>query len=126
MSPLNLPQTIELERGEAYLLGLAIGHVWRAANEATGAEPPRPLDLGLLLALPVLQRLGRRLWRVKEGEEAIARLGKSRRKPRAFRLNCEEVAVVVRYVLPRATSFTAGVLGKVQQKSLNLTPYVNF
>lgn len=126
MSPLALPQTIELERGEAYLLGLAIGHVWRAANEATGAEPPRPLELGLLLALPVLQRLGRRLWRAKEAEEVAAQLGTPRHKPRAFRLSCEEVAVVMHYVLPRASFLTAGVLGKVQQKSLNLTPYVNF
>lgn len=124
MSPLHLPQTIELVPGEAYLLSLAIGHVWREANEATSAVPPRPLELGLLLALPVLQRLGKRLWRLKEAQEQAVRLGTGRHRPRAFRLTCEEVAVVTRHVLPRATCFTAGVLGKVQQKSLNLVAYV--
>jgi hypothetical protein len=126
VSLLDYPQTIELVDGEAHLLGLAVGHVWRAANEAKSAEPPLPLDLGLLLALPVLKRLGKRLWRLKDAEEAAARLGKVRRKPRAFRLSCEEVGVVMRHVWPHSTMFTAGVLGKVQQKSLNLTPFVNF
>lgn len=123
MSPLDLPQTIELKRGDAHLLCLAIGAVWRAANVATVAEPPRPLDLGLLLALPVLQKLGKRLWRVHLAEQAAARPA---RKPRRFRLSCEEVGVLMRHVWPTGTYFNAGALGKVQQVSLNVTAYVTF
>jgi len=124
MQPFLPAQTIELYQGEAYALFLAIGAVWRTASQLPTAEPPQPISLDLLLALPVLQRLAKRLWRVYEAEQR--QVGKPRQKPRAFRLSCEEVGVLMRYVWPTASSFDASVLGKVQQKSLNLARYISF
>lgn len=124
MSPLLLPQTIALERGEALQLYLAVATVWREAMAAPHQQPPQPLALGLLLALPVLQRLGKRLYRV--GQAEAGRVGKPSARPRAFRLSGEEVAVLTSHVLPGAGLLARPVLGKVQQKSLNLTPFVIF
>lgn len=122
MSPLVLPQTIELARGEAGQLYWAVAGVWTQACQAPRQLRPVPLEAGLLLALPVLQRLGKRLYAAYQTE--IRLVGKPRRRPRAFRLSCEEVVVVMRYVLPCAPVGVMPVLGKVQQKSLNLAPYV--
>lgn len=124
MTIVKFSQLVELEHGDAQQLYLAVATVWRTAYEALIQEPPHPIDISLLLALPVLQRLGKRLYKVCEAD--TNQVGKPRYKPRLFRFSCEEVAVVMRYVWPTGTTFTAGVLGKVQQKSLNLAPYVNF
>jgi hypothetical protein len=124
MSPLQLPQTIALTPGEASYFYFATGMVWRNAHYATCQQPPQPLELGLLLALPILERLGKRLYKRYQAEER--RVGKPAGNARPFRLSCEEVAVVTRYVLPAAGVFARPVLGKVQQKSLNLTPYLHF
>ena len=124
MSPLSLPQTIELQRGEALQLYLALGTVWREANQAPLQQPPQPLELGLLLAMPYLRKLAKRLERVCRAE--AEHVGKPARRPRNFRLSCEEVAVVTKHVLPAAGMLARPALGKVQQKSLNLAPYVNF
>lgn len=119
----HLSQTIDLERGEALHLYLAVATVWRDATAAL-SPPPQPLALGLLLALPLLRRLGKRLYRV--GQAEARQVGKPARGSRAFRLSGEEVAVLTCHVLPAAGLLARPVLGKVQQKSLNLTPYVNF
>lgn len=124
MSSLHFPQTIELERGEAFQLYLAVATVWRDASAAPSQQPPQPLALELLLALPLMNRLGKRLYKVQQAEQR--QVGKPRRKPRPFRLSCEEVAVITRHVLPAAALLARSVLGKVQQKSLNLAPYVQF
>ena len=124
MRPLPFPQTIELERGEAFQLYMAVATVWQNATQAVRQEPPQPLELGLLLALPLMNRLGKRLHKVCESD--ACQVGKPRRKPRAFHLSCEEVAVVTRHVLPVADLLARPVLGKVQQKSLNLAQYISF
>jgi hypothetical protein len=123
MSTLILPQTIELARGDAWYFYGAVARVWTDAQQAPLQVVPVPLDADLLIALPVLKRLGKRLYTVYQKERH--HVGKPPRKPRTFRLSCEEVVVVMRHVLPAAPHGAASVLGKVQQKSLNLTPYVN-
>lgn len=124
MSVLVLPQVIELERGEAGQFYWAVARVWVEASQAPLQYEPIPLDVNLLIALPVLKRLGKRLYNLSQNE--TTHVGKPRRKPRAFRLSCEEVAVVVQHVLPVAPLQARAVLGKVQQKSLNLSRYVKF
>jgi hypothetical protein len=122
MSTLVLPQTIELARGEAGQLYWVVARVWTDAQQAPLQVVPVPLDANLLIALPVLKRLGKRLYAAYQKE--ATHIGKPPRKPRTFRLSCEEVVVVMRHVLPAAPHGASPVLGKVQQKSLNLTPYV--
>jgi hypothetical protein len=124
VSALVLPQTIELERGDALQFYWAVARVWTQACQAPLHVVPVPLDAGLLVALPVLKRLGKRLYTVSQNETTQA--GKPTRKPRSFRLSCEEVVVVMRHVLPTAPLLARSVLGKVQQKSLNLTRYIHF
>lgn len=122
MSTLLLPQTIELARGEAGQLYWAVARVWTEAQQAPRQVVPVPVDGALLVALPVLKRLGKRLY--ARCQKEVSQVGKPSAKPRAFRLSCEEVVVVMRHVLPVAPDGAAPVLGKVQQKSLNLAPYV--
>jgi hypothetical protein len=124
LSTLVLPQTIELERGDALQFYWAVARVWTEACQAPLQVVPVPLDAGLLVALPLLQRLGRRLYKVSQNE--TTQVGKPTRKPRRFKMSCEELAVVMRHVLPKASLGARSVLGKVQQKSLNLTPYIHF
>jgi hypothetical protein len=124
MSVIALPQTIELERGDALQLYWAVARVWTEACQAPLQVVPVPLDAGLLVALPLLKRLGKRLYRVSQNE--TTQVGKPKPKPRRFKMSCEEVAVVMRHVLPSASLAARPVLGKVQQKSLNLTSYIHF
>lgn len=122
MSTLLPSQTIELARGEALQLYWVVARVWVDAQQAPLQVAPVPLDADLLVALPWLKRLGKRLYSVSQKE--TTQVGKPLGKPRAFLLSCEEVVVVMRHVLPVAPAEAAHILGKVQQKSLNLAPYV--
>ncbi len=123
MSALVFPQTIELRRGDAHQLYWLVARVWTDACQAPLQVVPVPLDADLLLALPVLKRLGKRLYALYQNE--VSQVGKPRTRPRPFRLSCEEVIVVMRHVLPVTPAGAAPVLGQVQQKSLNLRRYVN-
>jgi hypothetical protein len=122
-SALVLPQTIELERGDAAHLYWAVASVWTQAQQAPLQVVPVPVAGDLLIALPLLQRLGKRLYTAYQTEACW--IGKQRRRPKTFRFSCEEVVVVMRHVLPVAPEEAAPVLGKVQQKSLNLARYVH-
>lgn len=124
MSTLVFPQTIELARGDAGQFYLAVARVWTDAQQAPLQVVPVPLEPELLLALPLLKRLGKRLYAAYQRETLV--VGKPSPKPKAFRLSVEEVVVVLRHVLPAAPIGAAPVLGKVHQKSLNLTQYVKF
>ena len=116
-----LDQVLELERGEAAqllehlrLLGQRVA--WVLCPEGCGALQPHEL-----LALPALHRVTRRVRRLAEREQAHA--GKPSARPRKFRLAYDEL-LALRLCVP-VTGHDA-VLGKVQQKSLNLAPYVCF
>ena len=118
-----LDQVVELERGEAHALQHVVGTVCLAVIDVLQAERPAPMPAGLLLAFPVLRRLVTRLGKVAQQE--FFRVGRPGPQPVRFRLSYEELVALMLHVQPRATSGFV-VLGKVQQKSLNLEQYIKF
>jgi hypothetical protein len=78
---------------------------------------------GIVPVLPVLARLARRLKRLDDRE--VTRIGLPRDTPTKLRIKGEELVAVILYVWPRAASAHM-VLGKVQQKSLNLEQWIDF
>jgi hypothetical protein len=123
MSLPHLDQTIELAHGEPRALFWQIGDVLRQVALGSALEPPRPVAPDLFLALPALQRVARRLQTAARRDAAV--VGPAPRRPRRFRLKAEEVVAIMCYVHPVATGAWVE-LGKVQQKSLNLTPWIRF
>ncbi|MDB5268038.1 MAG: hypothetical protein JWP58_1078 [Hymenobacter sp.] len=119
----NLDQTIELYHGQACQLYWQIGNVLRRVAARTSLEPPKPVDGNLVLALPVLQRVAKRLYGVAQ-READA-IGPPSQRPRKFKLKVVEVVAIMLHVHPVATGAWPE-LGKVQQKSLNLQQYITF
>ena len=118
----HLDQVIELERGEA-------GQLWEAVADCGRRHLLRVLDgrrpesAGIVVALPVLERVAQRLKRIDERERA--HVGRPRRRPVKFRLGVDELVGLMLYVFPHACSGRV-VLGKVQQKALNLAPGIRF
>lgn len=119
----HLDQLVELAHGEARQLYWEIGNVLRRVAIGAALEPPRRIDGALFLTLPVLQRVARRLYGVAQ-READA-IGPPRRRPRRFRLKAEEVVAIMLHVHPVATGAWV-VLGKVQQRALNLEHLIAF
>ena len=118
---MNLPhlsQTIHLERGEAFDFYEAIARRWQpAVLQLTKAGPPVP-------AIPVLQKIGKRLYRIDQREKS--HVGKPRTKPTAFKLSYQEVVALMLHLVPHAAGYSRVPLGKVQQVSLNLEPVIKF
>lgn len=116
-----LDQVLELQRGEAkQLLEHLTGYGQRVAfvlsPEGHGSLKPHEL-----LALPALNRVTGRVRRLALSE--AAQVGKASGRPRRFRLAYDEL-LALRLCVP--VTGQDAVLGKVQQKSLNLEPYVRF
>ena len=118
-----LDQVVVLERGEACELQQVVGNVCLEVMATLQAERPAPMPAGLLLAFPVLRRLVTRLGKVAQQE--FFRVGRPGQQPVRFRLSYEELVALMLHVQPRATSGFV-VLGKVQQKSLNLEPWLRW
>ena len=118
-----LDQTIELDRGEAHELQHVVGNVCLGVIQSLQAERPAPLPAGLMLAFPILRRLVPRFGRIAQAE--LFRMGLPKSKAAKFRLSYEEMAALMLYVVPVATSARVP-LGKVQQKSLNLDLFIAF
>jgi hypothetical protein len=117
----HLDQVLELQRGEArqlleHLTTLGERMAFVLSPEGHGSLKPHEL-----LALPALNRVTGRVRRL--ALSAAAQVGKASGRPRRFRLSYDEL-IALRLCVP-VTGLDA-VLGKVQQKSLNLAPYVNF
>ncbi|MDO7851584.1 hypothetical protein [Hymenobacter convexus] len=121
MSLAHLDQCIELGRGEAGELWWAVAEVGRR-NLARLSRPlgARVDAAGVVVALPALERVARRLKRIDERERS--HVGIPSRKPKRFRLKVDELAALMLYVWPESAPGHMGhvSLGKVQQKSLNL------
>ncbi|UOQ99885.1 hypothetical protein MUN81_10380 [Hymenobacter sp. 5317J-9] len=121
----HLDQTIDLERGDA-------GQLWWAVADCGRRNAARLLSpqgtaveaAGIVPALGCLERVAKRLKRLDERERT--RVGLPRRKPVKFRLQVDELVAIMLYVYPRASFLAPAPLGKVQQKSLNLEPYIRF
>jgi len=123
MSLAHLDQTIELLHGEPRQLFWQIGDVVRREAMRTQLNPPKPVDGNLFLALPALQRVAKRLYRVAQREADAT--GPPKEKPRRFRMRADEVVAIMLHVHPNATGAWVE-LGKVQQKALNLEQYITF
>jgi hypothetical protein len=123
---MNLPhlsQTIQLERGEAFDLYEVIGRHWQHhVGPLCNTGPPVPAEC--LLALPVLEKVGKRLYRIDQREKS--HVGKPRTKPTAFKLSYQEVVALMLHLVPHAAGFSRVPLGKVQQVSLNLAHVIKF
>ena len=79
---------------------------------------------GVVVALPVLERVAKRLKRIDERE--LSHVGIPSRRPKKFRLKVDELVAIMLHVYPHASYLAPVVLGKVQQKSLNLEQYIRF
>ncbi|MDB5270226.1 MAG: hypothetical protein JWP58_3266 [Hymenobacter sp.] len=123
MSLAHLDQTIELGHGEPRQLYWQIGDLLARVAMRSQLPTPRPIEGNLFLALPALQRVGKRLYRVAQ-READA-IGPPRERPRRFRMKADEVVAIMLHVHPVATGAWVE-LGKVHQVSLNLERYLDF
>jgi hypothetical protein len=123
----HLDQVIELERGEAGELWWAISECGRR-NLARLSRPPgaRVEAAGVVVALPALERVARRLKRLDERERN--HVGIASRKPKKFRLQVDELVALMLYVWAESAPGHMGhvPLGKLQQKSLNLESYITW
>lgn len=126
----HLDQVVELERGEAAALGHALSGAWKRAMSCFSGDPvTRRATTGEYLAVAVFEKLARRLFKRHEWELAhppAFRKSRARPAPWRLRLHGEELAVVMTYCWPHATIFDRVVLGKIQQKSLNIEYCLNF
>jgi hypothetical protein len=116
----QLDQVIELECGEAgqllwHLTQLGKQVAFVLSSDGHGHVAPQ-----VLIALPAMSRVVKRLQRLDERDQV--QVGKPA-KPRRFRLAFDEL-LAIRLYLP--VTGADAVLGKVQQKSLNLETYVAF
>ena len=118
-----LDQVVELERGGAHELQHVVGNVCLEVMATLQSQYPAPMPAGLLLAFPVLRRVMVRLGKVAQQE--FFRVGRPSQQPVKFRLSYEELVALMLHVQPQATSAFV-VLGKVQQKSLNLDQVIYF
>ena len=120
----HLDQVIELERGEAGQLWWAVADCGRRNLVRLHMRPgTRVESAGVVVALPALERVAKRLLRITDRE--LSRMGLPRRKPVKFRLKVDELAAIMLYVWPHACSGHV-VLGQVHQKSLNLDQDIKF
>jgi hypothetical protein len=126
-SHMKLPlrtQTILLERGEAFALYYVIASWWKQASDSLNCEARLRATPEQVLAMPVLQRVGKRLHRIDQ-REAVT-VGKPRKKPTSFKLSYDEVAALMLHLVPHAAGLNRVPLGKVQQVSLNLEDIIRF
>ena len=124
-------QRVPMERGEAYLLLRALQVL--ISDLTRVADQPVPA-VQLLTTLPLVP-LGSKLQQLHNRELAAApqRPGRAP-KPRQLRVGCDELAALLHH---RVALYYCGlsaeqnlvlqlVLGKFQQKSLNLAQYIKF
>lgn len=123
MSRAHLDQVIELHYGEARQLCWQIGDLLNRVALRSQRPTPEPVDGHLFLALPALQRVAKRLYRLAQ-RDADA-IGPPRARPWRFRMKADEVVAIVLHVQPTATGAWVE-LGKVQQKSLNLAQWLQW
>lgn len=119
----HLDQIIELQYGEPRQLYWQIGDLLTRVAIRSQRPTPVPVDGQLFLALPALQRVAKRLYRLAQ-RDADA-IGPPRERQRRFRMKADEVVAIMLHVYPVATGGLVE-LGKVQQKSLNLEHLITF
>jgi len=115
----QLDQVLELRHGEAQQFLAHFAAFGRRAAAVLGPDGHGSLEPVELLALPTLNRLAKRVGNLAGRE--LRHVGEPPRRPLRLRLSYDEL-IAVRLCLP-VTGFDA-VLGQVQQKGLNLAPYI--
>lgn len=125
----HLDQLVLLERGEAGLLAKALAVLVRDVTQAT-----RPVSMTTAIALPALATLATTLGR-RHLREQLAPVRPGRRpKPRTFRISYDQLAVLLHYRVPMCYCGLndteqlqlRSVVGKFQQKALNLEHVIRF
>ncbi len=114
-----LDQVLELRHGEAQQFLAHFAAFGRRVAAVLGPDGHGSLEPVQLLALPTLNRLAKRVGTLAGRE--LRHVGEPPRRPRRLRLSYDEL-IAVRLCLP-VTGHDA-VLGQVQQKGLNLAPYI--
>jgi|GEM_PF-3462263 len=129
---MNLPlldQLVPLERGEAGLLARAVQVLVDDTTQPT--TPVQPIEL---LLLAPLAQLATKLHRRHAAEQARPLRPGQRSKPWQYRASAYQLCALhlCRHAVqhcgltPEENLALAGILGKFQQKSLNLTHWINF
>jgi len=129
---MNLPlldQLVPLERGEAGLLARAVQVLLDDTTQPT--TPVQPVEL---LLLAPLAKLATKLHRRHAAEQARSLRPGQRSKPWQYRASCYQLCALhlTRYALlhcglsSEENLLLVNVLGKFQQKSLNLTHWIKF
>lgn len=126
----HLDQRVPLARGEAGLLARAlavlIGDMTHAARPAPAVE---------LLTLAPLATLGRALLKLHQREQlAAVKLSSRPPRPRLLRVACDQLAALLHcqgalyycHLSPEENLQLQAILGKFQQKSLNLSQWISF
>jgi hypothetical protein len=125
----HLDQLVPLDRGDAGVVAKALSVLVQDVTHAT-----RPVTALEAIMLPALAALATRLVRVHQREQATPVRPGKRPKPRNFRLSYDQLAVLLHH---RQSLFYCGlqeieqlqlqvVIGKIQQKSLNLAHWIKF
>lgn len=124
-----LDQFVPLERGEAFVVGHAIGRY--LVEAISRPDYDQKLYWQEALALAPLEQLRRRLLRRHESEHWQAPRPGRRPKPRRLRVPYAELVALREFqtslqrIAPGGEELPA-VLGKFHQKSLNLERYIKF
>lgn len=132
MSPLDFPgldQRVLLDRGEAGRLAQAV-----AAHVLAVKGGPRPLLAASVLTCLPLVGLARKLQALHQQEQARPPRPGHTHKPRTFRVSYAQLAALLLHRAeidcwvgsPLEQLQVQHVIGKFQQKSLNLSQYLTF
>lgn len=122
-------QLVPLERGEAGLLARAVAVLVRDVTHAT-----RPVPLVEILTFAPLATLGRELLKIHRREQLAPARPKRPPKPRQLRVPCDQLAALLHCeralyccgLSAEETLLLRGIVGKFQQKSLNLSQWIRF
>ncbi|MGI4862959.1 MAG: hypothetical protein ACRYFZ_03495 [Janthinobacterium lividum] len=126
----HLDQRVLLARGEAGLLARALAVLVRDVTHAQ-----RPVPLVEILTFVPLATLGRALLKLHQREQlTAAKPGRRPPKPRLLRVPCDQLAALLHcqgalyycHLSVEENLQLAGIVGKFQQKSLNLAQWVRF
>lgn len=125
----HLDQLVLLQRGEAGVLAKAVGVL---VGDVTRAR--RPVSAAKMLTFAPLATLGKKLYQLHQREQLTPPKRGRWPKPRTLRVSYDQLLALLdnRWALSycglseEELLLLPGIVGKFQQKSLNLTQYISF
>ncbi len=125
----HLDQVVMLERGEAGLLARAVAVL---VQDVTNAK--RPVPHIEMLTFGPLAGLGKKLLQCHRREQLTPARPKRLPKPRSFRVSYDQLVALHQHrfalnycnLSPEENLQLQAILGKFQQKSLNLSRWIRF